>query len=323
MPPEPSSGRLLDQLRDQIRLRHYSYRTEKSYLAWVRRFILFHNKRHPREMGVNEINRFLLHLASERNVSASTQNQALSAILFLYKYVLEKPLDDVSIQPVRAKRPQRLPTILSKGEAQAVISQLQGTYKLLAQLMYGSGLRLSEAITLRIMDMDFSHRAITIRNEKGEKDRKSVLPESLIPTLKTHLQRTKAIHDRDLHEGYGAVHLPPVLTEKYPNAAREWGWQYLFPASQRVTDPVSGEVQRQHIHPASLQNAVREAARRTGIGKRISCHTLRHSFAVHLIQSGYDIRTVQELLGHKDVRTTMIYTHALHRGGMAVKSPLD
>jgi integron integrase len=313
--------KLLDQLREVLRLKHYSYRTEQAYVDWVRRFILFHDKRHPAEMGAPEIQAFLAHLAVEGNVSASTQNQALSALLFLYREVLHKEIDPVLLPS--AKRPQRLPTVLTRDEVRRLLNYLDGVYKLMAQLLYGSGLRLMECVRLRIQDVDFEYRTITVRDGKGEKDRIVPLPETVIPELRRQIERVRLLHEEDLAAGYGEVYLPDALERKYPNAAREFIWQYLFPAAQHSVDPRSGKVRRHHIDPSGLQRAVKQAAREAGIPKRVTPHTLRHSFATHLLQAGYDIRTVQELLGHKDVRTTMIYTHVLQRGGLAVRSPLD
>ena len=313
--------KLLDQLREVLRLKHYSYRTEEAYVAWVRRFILFHNKRHPAEMGAPEIQAFLAHLAQEKNVSASTQNQALSALLFLYREILHKEMDPVLLPS--AKRPQRLPSVLTRDEALRLLNHLDGTHKLMAQLLYGSGLRLMECVRLRIKDVDFEYRTITVRDGKGEKDRIVPLPEAVIPELRRQIERVRLLHEEDLAAGDGEVYLPDALKRKYPNTARELIWQYLFPAFRRSVDPRSGKERRHHIDPSSLQRAIKQASRKAGIQKRVTCHTLRHSFATHLLQNGYDIRTVQELLGHKDVRTTMIYTHVLQRGGLAVCSPLD
>ncbi|MEJ5240068.1 MAG: integron integrase [Anaerolineales bacterium] len=313
--------KLLDQLREILRIQHYSYRTEEAYVDWVRRFILFHNKRHPAEMGAPEIRAFLAHLAQERNVSASTQNQALSAILFLYREVLRKEIEPVLLST--AKRPEHVPTVLTREEVLYIMRHLDGTHKLMAQLLYGSGLRLMECVRLRIKDLDFEYRAITVRDGKGEKDRIVPLPEAVIPDLRRQIERVRLLHEEDLAAGYGEVYLPYALAEKYPNASRELIWQYLFPASRRSLDPRSGKERRHHIDPSALQRAVRQAAQKAGLQKRVTCHTLRHSFATHLLQAGYDIRTVQELLGHKDVRTTMIYTHVLERSGLAVRSPLD
>lgn len=320
MPHPPK--KLLDQVREAIRLKHYSYRTEQSYVDWIKRYILFHAKRHPSEMGAPEILAYITFLANDRQVSASTQNQALSAILFLYRVVLQQ---EVAIPPnqIRAERPKHLPTVLTHQEAVAVLDRMSGVTQLMAKLLYGSGLRLMECLRLRVKDVDFGNRQIIVRDGKGEKDRVTVLPDALVPALQTHLQTVKAIHDQDLREGFGMVSLPYALARKYPHAAKEWGWQYIFPASQRSRDPLSGQIKRHHLDESVLQRAVRQAAKLTDIAKPVSPHTFRHSFATHLLQSGYDIRTVQELLGHKDVKTTMIYTHVLNRGGLAVRSPLD
>lgn len=319
--------KLLDHVRQRLRQKHYSYRTEQTYVDWIRRFILFHNKRHPLEMGAPEIQAFINYLAVERKVSASTQNQALSAILFLYRQVLHSNLDPLII-PSPAKRPQHLPTVLTQNEVRQIFVHMDGIYKLMAQLLYGSGLRLMECVRLRVKDIDFEYRTITVRDGKGEKDRIVPLPETVIPDLKRQIERVRLLHEEDLAAGYGAVYLPYALAEKYPNDARQLAWQYLFPASQRSRDPLSSSpgkerFRRHHIDPSALQRAIKAAVRKSGIAKHITAHTFRHSFATHLLQAGYDIRTVQELLGHKDLRTTMIYTHVLQRGGMAVRSPLD
>jgi integron integrase len=313
--------KLLDQLREALRIKHYSYRTEQAYVDWVRRFILFHNKRHPAEMGAPEIQSFLAHLAQDRNVSASTQNQALSAILFLYRQVLHQEIEPILLSS--AKRPERLPSVLTREEVLRLISQLNGIHKLMAQLLYGSGLRLMECVRLRIKDVDLAYKCITVRDGKGEKDRIVPLPETVIPDLRRQIERVRLLHQEDLSAGNGEVCLPYALATKYPNAAREFIWQYLFPAPKHSPDPRSGKERRHHLDPSGLQRAVKEAARKVSIAKRVTPHTLRHSFATHLLQNGYDIRTVQELLGHKDVRTTMVYTHVLQRGGLAVRSPLD
>jgi integron integrase len=314
--------RLLDQVREKIRLKHYSIRTEHAYVDWIKRYILFHNKRHPQEMGKQEVERFLTHLAVERHVAASTQNQALSAILFLYKEVLEQDigwLDNVE----RAKRPARLPVVLTATEARAVLAHLEGRHRLMANLLYGAGLRLMECVRLRVKDLDFEYRQITVRDGKGQKDRLTLLPDSLIEPLQTHLADVKILHEQDLRQGFGNVYLPFALDRKYPNAGREWGWQYVFPAAQRSIDPRSHIERRHHLDEQTLQRAFKNAVRAADLTKPASCHLLRHSFATHLLMSGYDIRTVQELLGHKDVSTTMIYTHVLNRGGRGVVSPLD
>lgn len=313
---------MLDQLRQKIRARHYSIRTEEAYVDWTRRFILFHHKRHPKDMRVPEVEAFLTYLAVERNVSASTQNQARAALLFLYKEVLGvklRWLDGVT----PAKTAKRLPVVLTQREARALLDELSGTMWLIVSLLYGSGLRVLEGLRLRVKDVEFERREILVRAGKGNKDRVTVLPENVLLPLRDHLDRIKVLHDRDLAEGYGAVHLPDALARKYPNADKAWGWQFVFPSRGRSTDPRSGAVRRHHIQAESVQRAVKTAALRANIAKPTTPHTLRHSFATHLLQSGYDIRTVQELLGHKNVQTTMIYTHVLNRGGRGVRSPLD
>ncbi|NJL53896.1 integron integrase [bacterium] len=318
---QPPPKKLLDRVRDAIRVKHYSYRTEQTYVQWIRRYILFHNKRHPNEMGVPEAEAFLTHLAVQEQVAAATQNQALSAILFLYKEILDRPLEGVDA--IRAKRPRRLPTVLTVEEARLVIHQMSGVHRLIVQLLYGSGLRLREAMQLRIKDLDFTQHQIVVQDTKGRQSRVTMLPTSIAEPLQEHLQVVKRLHQQDLEQGYGAVTLPFALTRKYPNANRQWIWQFVFPASTRCRDPRSGVIVRYHLHESGLQKAVKQAVRSTGLQKRVSCHTFRHSFATHLLQNGYDIRTVQELLGHKDVKTTMIYTHVLNRGGRGVRSPLD
>ncbi|MCG2787653.1 MAG: integron integrase [Anaerolineae bacterium] len=316
------SKKLLEQVSDALRAKHYSYRTEQAYIDWIRRYILFHKKRHPNEMGENEISTFIVYLATERKVATSTQNQALSAILFLYRVVLEK---DISLPKtiIHPSRPKRLPTVLTHQEAMAVINNMQGKMRLMAKILYGSGLRLTECLRLRVKDLDFERHQIIVRSGKGDDDRVTILPDSVVGELKIILQDVKALHEKDLIEGYGESALPNALNVKYPNAGREWIWQYVFPASQRSIDPLSGVVRRHHLDETVLQKAVRQAAQLIKIDKPVSPHTFRHSFATHLLQNGYDIRTVQELLGHKDVKTTMIYTHVLQRGGLAVRSPLD
>ncbi|MCJ7550789.1 MAG: integron integrase [Anaerolineae bacterium] len=313
---------LLDQVHDALRLKHYSIHTEEAYVNWIRRYILFHNKRHPLDMGAAEIKTFLTHLAVEENVAASTQNQALSALLFLYRMVLHTDLDG-SIDAARAKKPARLPTVLTKVEVRQVIGAMSGLHRLLAQLLYGSGLRLMECLRLRVKDVDFEMRQITVRDGKGACDRITMLPESLCAPLREHLLGVKRLHAEDLAHGHGCVYLPDALERKYPNACIEWGWQYSFPSTRIAKDPRSGVLRRHHIHESSLQKAVRAAAKAAGIVKPVGPHTFRHSFATHLLESGYDVRTVQELLGHKDVRTTKIYTHVLNKGPLAVRSPLD
>ena len=314
--------KLLDQVRDAMRLKHYSLRTEDTYVEWIRRYILFHQKRHPKDMGVADIEAFLTHLAVVDQVSASTQNQALSALLFLYRYVLNIKLDQ-PIHATRAKRPERLPVVMTRDETRRVISALAGQEQLMAQVLYGAGLRLMECVRLRVKDIDFTRRQIVVRAGKGDKDRVTMLPESLVQPLHNHLDRIELLHQHDLSTGRGTVYLPEALARKYPNANREWGWQYVFPADNLSTDPRTGLTRRHHFNERNLQRAVKQAVKLAGLTKPASCHTFRHSFATHLLENGYDIRTVQELLGHKDVRTTMIYTHVLNRGGLAVRSPLD
>lgn len=313
--------KLLDRVRETLRVKHYSIRTEQTYLSWIRRYILFHDKRHPRTMGTPEIGAFLTHLAVHDNVAASTQNQALCALLFLYNEVLGQEIGPVDA--IRAKKPKRLPVVLSREEVERVITAMAGTNQLVARLLYGSGLRLSECLRLRVKDIDFAYQQIVIRDGKGGKDRVTVLPARLLDPLKDHLQRVAMIHRQDIDLGCGAVYMPYALEVKYPSANREWCWQYAFPAVNLSTDPRSGIRRRHHLGESGPQRAVRKAARLAGINKHVTCHTFRHSFATHLLESGYDIRTVQELLGHKDVKTTMIYTHVLNRGGLAVRSPLD
>ena len=319
--PEPSIT-LLDKVRDELRLRHYSIRTEQSYVSWIKRYINFYNRTHPREMGTAEVEKFLTHLAVKENVSASTQNQALSALIFLYRHVLKTEIID-SVDAVRAKRPERLPTVMTRQEAMSVIQAMNGTYQILAMLLYGGGLRAMECLRLRVKDVDFEQNQITIREGKGAKDRVTVLPESVKLPLRKHLNRVREIHRMDLQAGYGSVWMPSALTRKFPNAHRQWPWQYIFPAKSLSTDPRSGEVRRHHMHESSVTKAMKSAVESAGIQKYVSLHTFRHSFATHLLEGGYDIRTVQELLGHKDVSTTMIYTHVLNRNKLGVKSPLD
>ena len=314
--------RLMDQVRDAIRLRHLSYATEKAYCSWIKRFILYQGKRHPREMGEKEISQFLTHLAVRRKVSASTQNQALSALLFLYREVLQITLDWLD-DVVRAKRPVRLPVVLHRRQINALFRHMGGTNALLAKLLYGTGMRLMEALRLRVQDLDFEYHQILVRAGKGNKDRHTMMPASLVSGLHTQLRRSKDVHRLDLEQGFGSVYLPQALSRKYPNAAREWAWQYVFPSSKRSVDRRTGALGRHHIDPRNLQRAIKQATVGAGLSRRATCHTLRHSFATHLLEDGYDIRTVQELLGHKDVSTTMIYTHVLNKGGRAVRSPLD
>jgi integron integrase len=314
--------KLLDQVSETLRTKHYAYRTEQTYLDWIKRYIIFHKKRHPKDMGANEIREFIAYLATERKVAASTQNQALSAIIFLYRMVLEQ---DIILPPglVNPSRPKRLPTILTHAEAMSVINHMRGTPRLMTKILYGSGLRLMECMRLRVKDIDFENHQIIVRGGKGDDDRLTILPDSVAIEIKHILQDVKALHDKDLREGYGETALPNALGVKYKNAGKEWGWQYIFPASQRSIDPLSGVIRRHHLDEGVLQKAIRNAAQLVKIDKPVTPHTFRHSFATQLLQNGYDIRTVQELLGHKDVKTTMIYTHVLQRGARAVKSPLD
>lgn len=321
-PPATPPKKLLDQVREIIRLKHYSRSTEKTYVFWIRRFILFHQKRHPREMGEPEIEAFLTYLAIRRKVSASTQNQAFNALLFLYRHVLHKELKE-SIQAVRAKRPQRLPTVLSREEAKRIIDAMEDTEKLIVQILYGCGLRLMECLRLRVKDLDFELNQIVIHDGKGQKSRRTMLPEAIQEALQGHLRRVRIQHQADLKKGYGRVVLPGALARKYPRAETEWGWQFVFPAKTMYREQETGKRRRHHLHPSQIQRALKRAVATAGIAKPAHCHTFRHSFATHLLEAGYDIRTVQELLGHKDVSTTMIYTHVLHRGGLAVRSPLD
>lgn len=314
--------RLLDEVREKARLLHLSYRTEETYVSAIRRFILFHGRRHPRDMGVEEIRAYLAYLALEERVAASTQNVALHALLFLYREVLGVELPDVG-ELERARGPKKVPVVFTREEAQRVLAGLRGHHWLMASLLYGSGLRLMECMRLRVKDLDFSYKELTVVDGKGAKDRRTVLSGSLIRPLREHLETVRELHRTDLADGLGAVYLPYALAKKYPAAAREWGWQYVFPAARRAVDPRDGVERRHHADESGLQRAVKTAILGAGITKRASCHTFRHSFATHLLEDGYDIRTVQELLGHSDVKTTMIYTHVLNRGGRGVRSPLD
>ena len=318
----PAPPRLLDQVRGQLRLRHYSPRTEAAYVQWIRRFILFHGKQHPLTLGTRHVAMFLTHLATHDEVSASTQNQALNALMFLYSQVLGRDLESMG-GFVRAHKPRRLPVVLTPAEVRAVLERLDGSSRLVASLLYGSGLRLLECLQLRVKDVDFEQREIRLRQGKGRKDRVTPLPEACAPKLREHLGRVRALFETDLREGYGGVLLPDALARKYPNAGREWGWQWLFPAGRRYRDEAAGVERRHHVHETAIQRAVKRAVATAGIAKPAGCHTFRHSFATHLLANGYDIRTVQELLGHRDVKTTMVYTHVLNRGGRGVRSPLD
>ncbi len=316
------SKKLLDVVKEALRIRHYSYRTEQAYCDWIKRYILFHHKSHPRDMGAPEVEAFLNHLATEGHVAASTQNQALAALLFLYKQVLHQELE-TELELVRAKRPQRLPTVLTPGEMRRLLLHLSGTQLLMAQLLYGSGLRLIECLRLRVKDLDFEQHQITVRDGKGQKDRFTLLPISLIDPLQEHLTTVKRRHQQDLDRGNGTVHLPDALDRKYPNANRDWIWQYVFPSDRLSQDPRSGQTHRHHLSESTLQRAIRQATKAAQIPKKVSCHTLRHSFATHLLQNGTDIRTIQELLGHDDIKTTMIYTHVLKINAYGIRSPLD
>lgn len=319
-PPRPQ--RLLDQVRWALRLRRYSRRTERSYVGWIRRYILHHDKRHPSDLGKQHVEGFLTYLAVERKVAASTQNQALCAIVFLYRQVLEMEapwIDDA----VRAKRPVRVPVVLSRREVGALLAEMPPPALLCAQLLYGSGLRLLECLRLRVQDVDFDRRCVTVRSGKGDKDRITMLPEEVVPALVAHLERRRVLHRADLEQHVGAVALPHALARKYPRAATSWEWQFVFPAMRLYADRETGEARRHHLHESVVQRAVKRAVRAAGIRKRATCHTLQHSFATHLLESGVDIRTIQELLGHKDVSTTMIYTHVARLGGRGARSPLD
>ncbi len=314
--------KLLDQLREALRARHYSRRTEQTYCSWVKRFIFSHNVRHPEEMAEPEINAFLTHLAVKEKVSASTQNQALSALLFLYRHVIGREVGNLG-DVIRARKPKRLPVVMTREEVKAVLANLTGNKWLMASLMYGAGLRLMECLRLRVQDIDFACNEILVRDGKGSKDRITMLPESLKDPLQNHLKRVRAFHGKDLADGWGRVQMPNALDRKYPNASADWRWQWVFPQENRWTNIQTKEQGHHHIDESLIQKAVREAVMKAGLMKRATCHTFRHSFATHLLEGGYDIRTVQELLGHKDVKTTMIYTHVLNRGPGGVRSPVD
>ena len=321
MDPSTRPPGLIQRYREELQARHYARRTVATYEQWVRRFLRFHGLRHPREMGSTEVNSFLTHLAVERRVSPSTQNQALAAQLFLYRNLLELDLELTSV--VRARSRQRLPVVLTTEEVRAVMQRLDGIEGLVAGLLYGSGLRLMEAVRLRVQDLDFSRRELTVRDGKGGKDRRTLLPDRIAEQLRSHLQTVRALHRKDLTDGWGRVELPHALARKYPNAPVEWGWQWVFPQHNRWRDRTTGAEGRHHIDPSLIQKAVRKAVLAAGISKPATCHTLRHSFATHLLERGQDIRTIQELLGHSDLKTTMIYTHVLNRGPMGVASPAD
>ena len=323
-PPEQpvSSPKLLDRVRWYLRVKRYSLRTEQAYLDWIRRYVLFHKKRHPAEMGEEEIAQFLSHLAIEQRVAASTQNQAFSALLFLYQQVLEKELAFVT-GVERVRRPPKVPVVFTRPEARAVIAHLDGDYHVMGELLYGAGLRLMELLRLRVKDIDFGYNQIIVREGKGLRERRTILPARLKNCLQLHLQRVRQLHRQDLARGGGAVYLPFALARKYRNASRDWRWQYVFPAPRLSVDPRGSEMRRHHVGEKNLQNAVKTAIRRAGLSKAASCHTFRHSFATHLLERGTDIRAVQELLGHKDISTTMVYTHVLNKPGLGILSPLD
>ncbi len=314
--------KLLDQLREALRARHYARRTESTYCQWVKRYIFFHKVRHPKEMAEPEINAFLTHLAVKEKVSASTQTQALSALLFLYRHVLGQEIGSLG-NIIRARKPKRLPVVMTRDEVREILHCLSGDKKLMAALLYGGGLRLMECLRLRVQDLDFGRCEIVIRDGKGGKDRRTMFPETLAAPMQEHLAGVKLRHDKDLAEGWGKVSLPHALERKYPNAPWQWRWQWVFPQENRWKNTKAGEEGRHHIHETLLQRAIKEAVSKADIVKRIGCHTFRHSFATHLLEDGYDIRTIQELLGHKDVSTTMIYTHVLNKGGQGVRSPFD
>jgi integron integrase len=314
--------KLLDSVHEILRLKHYSDRTEESYTQWIKRYILFHNKTHPLNLGEHDVRKYLTHLAQDKYVSSSTQNQALNALIFLYKDVLKRPLTEIG-EIVRAHRTNRLPTVFSREELHSIFDNLDGIPKLVARLLYGSGLRLLEGLQLRIKDIDFESGTIIVRQGKGDKDRYVPLPKALIHDLQLQIERVTLLHRQDIHDGYGETYLPDALQIKFRNASRELGWQYLFPSSQRSMDTRTGALIRFHLHMTAIQRAVKEAVRKSSIHKSGSCHSFRHSFATHLLEDGHDIRTVQELLGHSDVRTTMIYTHVLNKRGLTIRSPLD
>ncbi len=324
MQSQDSNVKILDQIRQVMRLHHYSIHTERTYLDWIKRYIAFHRMKSRDDLaeGEKKIEAFLTHLAVDERVASATQNQAMNALVFLYKRVLEQPLDD-TINAVRAEKKTNVPVVLTREEVMKVIPLLDGVPQLIVKLLYGSGLRIMEAARLRIKDVDFQMKQITVRSGKGDKDRVTTFPASIIPLLENHLAKVRVLHDRDLADGHGEVYLPHALNRKYPGAGKEWGWQYMFPSRDLSTDPLTGTVRRHHVDPSVINKAIKIAARRAGLTKQISAHTFRHSFATHLLQRGTDIRTIQALLGHRDVSTTMIYTHILQQGGQGVPSPLD
>ena len=315
-------SKLLNQVSDQIRIRHYSYRTEKTYKHWIKQYILFHNKTHPNHLDGEAFNAYLTHLAKKKKVSAATQNLARNAILFLYKYVLKKDIGD-SNNYVIAKRSRKVPTVFSQDEAKRVIAQLEGRNAIIVKLLYGTGMRISECLQLRIKDVDFDQNLIVVRDGKGEQDRVTMLPESLRDLIKYQIDRVAYLHELDQKNNVPGAFIPFSIEKKYPNAGGELGWYYIFPGKSLSKDPVSGIVRRHHVHESNIQRSVKKAVQSAGIYKQAGCHTFRHSFATHLLENGYDIRSVQELLGHKDVRTTMVYTHVMKKGPLAIKSPLD
>ena len=322
MPDQSSPPKLLHRVRAACRVRHLSLRTERAYVHWIRAFVRYHDLRHPAAMGSPEVSGFLMHLAVEREVAPSTQNQARSALVFLYREVLEQPLGELT-RPPSVRRPTRLPVVLTPGEVDAVLKRMRAPHRLVAQLLYGSGLRLMEALRLRVKDVDFEAGHLVVREGKGGHDRRAPLPRRLRPRLDAHLADVRMLHQRDLQNGHGEVFLPYALARKYPNAGRSWGWQYVFPATKLSVDPRAGVLRRHHRSTSSVQKAMQRAVRAAGLAKPASCHSLRHSFATHLLEAGADIRTVQELLGHRHLKTTMIYTHVLAGGGLGVVSPLD
>lgn len=317
-----SPSPLLEQIRATLRTKHYSPRTERTYIYWVKRYIYFHDKRHPNTLGSKDIERFLTHLALRERVAASTQNQAFCALLFLYRFVLHIELDE-GMKALRARRPEHLPVVLTQEEVFRIIDRMEDEYKLMAQLLYGCGLRLNECLSLRVKEVDFGQRELLIRDAKGMKDRRVMLPESLVERLHDHLKKVRTVHGKDLENGDGYTTLPFALDRKYPEANREWGWQFVFPSSLLTTDPATGRLVRFHRHGSALQKKLREAVIRSQVDKSVHCYTFRHSFATHLLQNGYDPRTVQELLGHRSLKTTQQYLHVLNRGGLGVRSPMD